>query len=92
MRTVLILGGTTEARALAAALVTQGTWRVVSSLAGRVSSPALPAGELRIGGFGGPDALAAWLRTEGVSAVVDATHPFAARISASVAQAAPAAA
>ncbi len=91
MRTVLILGGTTEARALAAALVTQGTWRVVSSLAGRVSSPALPAGELRIGGFGGPDALAAWLRTEGVSAVVDATHPFAARISASVAQAAPAA-
>ena len=91
MRTVLILGGTTEARALASTLTEQGIWRVVSSLAGRVSSPALPAGEVRIGGFGGPEALSDWLRTEGIAAVVDATHPFAARISASVAQAAPAA-
>lgn len=91
MRTVLILGGTTEARALAATLAEEGTWRVVSSLAGRVSAPALPAGEVRIGGFGGPDALAAWLTDQQVTAVVDATHPFAARISASAAQAAPAA-
>lgn len=90
-RTVLILGGTGEARALAAALQADGTWRVVSSLAGRVSSPALPVGEVRVGGFGGPDALAAWLKAEGIAAVVDATHPFAARISASAAQAAPAA-
>ena len=89
-RTVLILGGTGEARALAQALH-GGTWRVVSSLAGRVSSPALPVGEVRIGGFGGPDALAAWLTEQDVAAVVDATHPFAARISASAAQAAPAA-
>ena len=89
--TVLILGGTGEARALAAALHAEGTWRVVSSLAGRVSSPALPVGEVRIGGFGGPEALAEWLRAEQVAAVVDATHPFAARISTSAAQAAPAA-
>lgn len=90
-RTVLILGGTGEARALARALHDDGTWRVVSSLAGRVSSPALPVGEVRIGGFGGPAALAAWLTTHEVAAVVDATHPFAARISTSAAQAAPAA-
>lgn len=89
--TVLILGGTGEARALAETLVADGGWRVVSSLAGRVSAPALPIGEVRIGGFGGPEALADWLRTERVAAVVDATHPFAARISASAAHAAPAA-
>lgn len=88
---VLILGGTGEARALAAALVEDGPWRVVSSLAGRVSKPALPVGEVRVGGFGGPEALAEWLRVEHIAAVVDATHPFAARISASAATAAPAA-
>lgn len=91
MRTVLILGGTAEARTLAAALFDSGTWRVVSSLAGRVSDPALPIGEVRIGGFGGPAALADWLRAEEIAAVVDATHPFAAKISASAAAAAPAA-
>jgi precorrin-6A/cobalt-precorrin-6A reductase len=81
MRTVLILGGTTEARELAAAL--HPGVRVISSLAGRVARPRLPAGEVRIGGFGGPDALARWLADTGVDAVVDATHPFAERISAS---------
>jgi precorrin-6A/cobalt-precorrin-6A reductase len=81
--TLLILGGTGEARALAAAVVAHGGRRVVSSLAGRVSEPLLPAGEVRLGGFGGPTGLAVWLRAEGVTAVVDATHPFAARISAS---------
>ncbi|MFE5584319.1 cobalt-precorrin-6A reductase [Kitasatospora sp. NPDC056531] len=79
-RHILILGGTTEGRALAAALVPSAL-RVTSSLAGRVAQPRLPAGEVRIGGFGGPDGLAAWLRAEGVDAVVDATHPFAAGIS-----------
>ena len=73
---VLILGGTAEARALAAALVDRGV-DVVSSLAGRVREPALPAGEVRIGGFGGVDGLAAWIGEHGVTAVVDATHPFA---------------
>jgi precorrin-6A/cobalt-precorrin-6A reductase len=86
--TLLILGGTGEARALAAAVVSHGSRRVVSSLAGRVSEPLLPAGEVRLGGFGGPEGLAAWLRAEEATAVVDATHPFAARISASAVSAA----
>lgn len=73
---ILILGGTGEARELASRVP------AVSSLAGRVSNPALPAGEVRIGGFGGVDGLARWLRDNGVSAVVDATHPFARQITA----------
>jgi len=83
---ILILGGTAEARALAAALDAAGA-PVTSSLAGRVARPRLPAGAVRIGGFGGPDALARWLAEHGVRAVVDATHPFAERISASAARA-----
>jgi precorrin-6A/cobalt-precorrin-6A reductase len=83
---VLILGGTAEARALAAVLVESGV-RVVSSLAGRVRDPALPAGEVRIGGFGGADGLAEWLRAHEVGALVDATHPFAARMTAHAAAA-----
>jgi precorrin-6A/cobalt-precorrin-6A reductase len=85
--TVLVLGGTAEARELAAALADEPGLRVVSSLAGRVARPRLPAGELRVGGFGGPDGLAAWIAEHEVSAVVDATHPFAERISASAAAA-----
>jgi precorrin-6A/cobalt-precorrin-6A reductase len=85
---ILILGGTAEARELAAALDAAGA-PVTSSLAGRVARPRLPAGAVRIGGFGGPDALARWLREQRVRAVVDATHPFAARISASAARACP---
>ncbi|MFD1538435.1 cobalt-precorrin-6A reductase [Nonomuraea guangzhouensis] len=85
MRRVLILGGTAEARALAAELVADPGVRVVSSLAGRVTNPRLPVGEVREGGFGGPEGLAAWLVAEGVDAVVDATHPFAARMTASAA-------
>jgi precorrin-6A/cobalt-precorrin-6A reductase len=87
---VLILGGTAEARELAAVLDGAGT-PVVSSLAGRVSRPRLPAGEVRIGGFGGPDGLARWIAGHEIRAVVDATHPFAQRISASAAVACPAA-
>ncbi|MET9229603.1 cobalt-precorrin-6A reductase [Lentzea sp. NPDC003310] len=73
---ILILGGTGEARELASRVP------AVSSLAGRVSNPALPAGEVRIGGFGGVDGLAQWLRDNDVRAVVDATHPFARQITA----------
>lgn len=76
---VLILGGTGEARRLAELIHREFT--VVSSLAGRTTAPLLPAGEVRIGGFGGVDGLAAHLRDTGVSAVVDATHPFAAVMS-----------
>ena len=85
--TILILGGTTEARELAAALVVDGL-DVISSLAGRVNSPSLPAGRVRIGGFGGADGLAECLRRQQISTVVDATHPFAATISANAQQAA----
>ncbi|EWC64110.1 Cobalt-precorrin-6x reductase [Actinokineospora spheciospongiae] len=92
MLTVLVLGGTAEARALAAVLHERPGTRVVSSLAGRVARPRLPVGEVRVGGFGGPDKLAEYLRAESVAAVVDATHPFAERISASAATAARAAA
>jgi precorrin-6A/cobalt-precorrin-6A reductase len=60
---------------------------VVSTLAGRVREPRLPAGEVRVGGFGGPERMAEWLRAEQADAVVDATHPFAERISASAASA-----
>lgn len=76
MSVVLVLGGTSEARALAAVLVERGV-PVVSSLAGRVANPKLPVGDVRIGGFGGPEGLAAWLTENRASAVVDATHPFA---------------
>jgi precorrin-6A/cobalt-precorrin-6A reductase len=51
--------------------------RVVSSLAGRVTDPRLPSGEVRVGGFGGIDGLVEWLRANDITAVVDATHPFA---------------
>lgn len=88
MTHVLILGGTAEARALASALVADGV-RVTSTLAGRVARPLLPEGEVRIGGFGGPDGLATWLTEHRAGAVVDATHPFAERITASAAQACP---
>lgn len=87
---ILVLGGTAEARELAAALVARGV-AVTTSLAGRVARPRLPPGDVRIGGFGGADALAGWLREHGVRAVVDATHPFAQRISASAGAACPAA-
>ncbi|WFB11014.1 cobalt-precorrin-6A reductase [Streptomyces sp. LX-29] len=87
-RHVLILGGTTEARRLAAGLAADPALRVTSSLAGRVAQPRLPAGEVRIGGFGGPEGLARWLREHEVDALIDATHPFADTISFNAARAA----
>ena len=84
---VLLLGGTGEARALAAALVDHGV-DVTSALAGRVSNPALPSGEVRIGGFGGADGLARYLHEHAITHLVDATHPFAATISRNAALAA----
>jgi precorrin-6A/cobalt-precorrin-6A reductase len=76
---VLLLGGTGEARDLAAALVADGH-DVLTSLAGRVAKPRLPEGLVRIGGLGG----VAGLRTEAErhEVVVDATHPFSEQISA----------
>ncbi|MFJ8931665.1 MULTISPECIES: cobalt-precorrin-6A reductase [unclassified Streptomyces] len=83
---VLILGGTTEARSLAEAL--HPHVRVTSSLAGRVAAPRLPVGEVRIGGFGGAEGMAEWVCEHAVSAVIDATHPFAETISFNAARAA----
>lgn len=80
MTRVLLLGGTSEARALAARLHLQTD--IVSSLAGRVPDPALPVGPVRIGGFGGVAGLTRWLADNDIGAVVDATHPFAATITA----------
>lgn len=71
---LLLLGGTSEARDLAARLVADGI-DVTSSLAGRVAEPRLPVGAVRIGGFGGVEGLRAALAD--YDAVVDATHPFA---------------
>lgn len=88
-RTLLILGGTADARALAAAV--QARWpdmRVITSLAGRTATPRLPVGEVQTGGFGGAAGLADYLRAEGVAALIDATHPFAAEMSKSAAEAA----
>jgi precorrin-6A/cobalt-precorrin-6A reductase len=79
-KTLLILGGTTEGYKLAEAATTLPNLRVISSLAGRVGSPRLPVGEVRIGGFGGVAGLAAYLRQEKIDAVIDATHPFASRM------------
>ncbi len=84
---ILILGGTGEARELAAALVATGA-DVISSLAGRVRRPRLPEGPVRVGGFGGADGLAAFLRDEAITHVIDATHPFADTITANAALAA----
>ena len=84
---ILILGGTTEARELATALTALPEVKVTTSLAGRVSRPGALAGDVRIGGFGGAEGLAAWLREHHVDAVVDATHPFAGTITANAARA-----
>ncbi|ORE94786.1 cobalt-precorrin-6A reductase [Aurantimonas sp. 22II-16-19i] len=89
-RPVLVLGGTAEANALVKAL--RQRWperRLILSLAGRTRSPELPEdAEIRIGGFGGAEGLAAFLLAESVSLVVDATHPFAAGMARNAARAA----
>lgn len=77
---ILILGGTGDARRLAERLVADGL-HVITSLAGVTAEPVLPPGEVRRGGFGGVEGLVAYLRGQGIAAVIDATHPFAARMS-----------
>ncbi len=78
---LLILGGTALARQLADALVASGSYDVETSFAGVTPDPRLPAGRIRFGGFGGPDALAEYLRENKVDLLIDVTHPFAAQIS-----------
>lgn len=84
--TVLLLGGTAEARQLAEMLVADGI-ALVTSLAGDIAELRLPPGDVRVGGFGGVEGLVLYLREHGVAAVVDATHPFAAQMTAHAATA-----
>jgi precorrin-6A/cobalt-precorrin-6A reductase len=77
---VLILGGTREGAELAARLSKRVDITVVSSLAGRIAELKLLEGDVRVGGFGGVEGLASYLVNEKISAVIDATHPYAARI------------
>ena len=79
---VLILGGTADAIAIATALVAKADCRVLTSLAGKVKSPKSIPGETRVGGFGGAAGLQSFLTQNNVAAVIDATHPFAAQMSA----------
>lgn len=81
---MLLLGGTSEANALAEALAARN-WPAVYSYAGRVAAPRARPLPVRVGGFGGVAGLRAYLRAERIAAVVDATHPFAARMSANAA-------
>lgn len=80
MTRVLLLGGTTEASLLARALADAGL-QAVFSYAGRTGSPVAQPLPMRVGGFGGVAGLVDYLQREGISHVVDATHPFAAQMS-----------
>ncbi|OLP60955.1 cobalt-precorrin-6A reductase [Xaviernesmea oryzae] len=79
---ILILGGTTEARQLAERLAEDGRYAVTLSLAGRTETPRPLPVPVRIGGFGGVEGLVAYLKHSAVTQLIDATHPYAARISA----------
>ncbi len=84
---VLLLAGTAEARALAKALDQMLGIEVIASLAGVTRDPASIAGQLRVGGFGGPSGLEAYLRAEGITALIDAAHPFATQMTRNAAEA-----
>jgi precorrin-6A/cobalt-precorrin-6A reductase len=87
----LILGGSTEAAQLARLLAGQDWIAPTLSLAGRTRAPALPPIPHRIGGFGGAQGLAEHLRLSATDILIDATHPYAARMSANAVAAAQAA-
>ena len=88
---VLILGGTQEASQLAEQLAAMRSVDLISSLAGRTREPRMPKGPVRTGGFGGAEGLADYLHAEQITHLVNATHPFAAQISANAVAAAEAA-
>lgn len=82
-KTILILGGTGDARRLADTLIDKfkGQIRVITSLAGRTSSPKHPKGDIREGGFGGAEGLVEYINDQSIDMMIDATHPFAKQIS-----------
>jgi precorrin-6A/cobalt-precorrin-6A reductase len=79
-KSVLLLGGTEEAYRLAEKISETG-WRCLTSLAGITRNPKIPPGELIKGGFGGAEGISDFLREQNISALIDATHPFAENIS-----------
>jgi precorrin-6A/cobalt-precorrin-6A reductase len=85
---ILILGGTIEARLLAEALAARPGLAITLSLAGRTAKPLPQPVPIRVGGFGGVEGLANFLHAEKIDALIDATHPYAATISANAAEAA----
>lgn len=84
---LLILGGTAEARALARHIATTGR-KAIYSYAGRVEAPQPVPIPSRIGGFGGPEGLADYLEMAQITHLVDATHPFADKMSRNAVEAA----
>ena len=82
---VLLLAGTAEAKRIAWGLADSGL-NVVASLAGATRDPEPLPVPTRIGGFGGEEGFRAYLAENAVTAVVDATHPFANRITARTAR------
>lgn len=88
MNRILLLAGTGDARRIAKDL---GDLPVIASLSGATASPEDYPCDLRTGGFGGADAMARWIGDNGISAIIDATHPFATQISANAVAAAKAA-
>jgi precorrin-6A/cobalt-precorrin-6A reductase len=80
MQKLLILGGTTEATSLATSLAGDARFATILSFAGATRAPRPPPVPWRVGGFGGAEGLAAFLRDEGIDLLIDATHPFAARM------------
>ena len=80
MQKLLILGGTTEATFLATSLAGDTRFATILSFAGATRTPRPPPVAWRVGGYGGAEGLAAFLRGEGIDLLIDATHPFAARM------------
>ena len=87
-RRVLILGGTGEGLALGRALADDPRFETTYSVAGRTTSPILPPTATRTGGFGGAEGLQFYLEGREIDLIIDATHPFAAQMSANAAEAA----
>jgi precorrin-6A/cobalt-precorrin-6A reductase len=79
---VLILGGTADANRLVAQIAKDRRIDALLSYAGRTENPTPPPIAWRVGGFGGVDGLVDYLRAENIARVIDATHPFAAQMSA----------
>jgi precorrin-6A/cobalt-precorrin-6A reductase len=88
LKKLLILGGTGDALRLAEMVQQMPGLMVISSLAGRTQQPALPIGQIRTGGFGGKQGLVDYLRSSQIDFLIDATHPFARKITVNAAGAA----